>query len=272
MELAEWIGLELPRLDDLALIDRVTRKTSPPLRGTGARSIAVYRAASCTIPYERHWLRFFLGEARRLANGANPGQYRVQVYLCDAVKGGKELPDRGDVLLRRHINSGLCMKSGSSDVRVYVFRPQEARKVFFHEMLHAMSIMQRDDECPVPVPDLMRSWDGLKVQHPWLRNFQQELSVREAVTEALACALELKLRTRLQPATAPGALVSADLEHSRANVDVFLEWGGCKRDPKSDTHAIEYLLLKDIIYPAALDLVFGKGLSAPQTARTWSRR
>ena len=179
---------------------------------------------------------------------------RVDIYVVPLFTDSKEFPDGSNTLTRRNINSGMCM-TRDEQVTVYVFRREEARKVFFHEMLHALMVMQDTNDFPLRTSKVHRFLKRVTAAHPWLASFQHRILLKESTTEALACAMELAFRARLSEEVYE-ALRSRDSVHSKRVCDTFLEWGDAVQHPSGDdTHAIEYYLLKDLIYEWALDKV-----------------
>lgn len=175
----------------------------------------------------------------------------IDVYLYPLIKGPKQFPDNSPVLTRKHINSGMCATISPNSKKIYIFRDDECRKVFFHEMIHALDVLQNTDDFPLSYQQLSKLLTRTFKKHPWLTDFQSNLLVREATTEALACALEAKYRQMRS------CDISKELQHSKHVVQLFLDWGSQQaqqtQQPNGDvTHAIEYFLLKDSIYGWAL--------------------
>lgn len=190
----------------------------------------------------------------KMLSGGPGKTHRVNAYFVPLLDGGKHLPEDSPKLKKSHVNSGMCV-TGVDPVRVFIFRIEEARKVFFHEMLHACNLYQRDADFPVDLTT-DRKWSSLVHQHPWLATCQNgRLRLNEATTEALACALEIRFRNMYSPRTAHTRYFS-DVAHSKRMRQMFLDWGDAWGNKcECDTNAIEYYVLKDLIYRWALDKI-----------------
>lgn len=175
---------------------------------------------------------------------------RIDAYFVPLIEVEKEIPS-SNVIDKIHVNSGMCVKGGKP-TKIYVFRNEEIRKVFFHEMLHACGVLQKDSDFPLNLTQ-DAVWKGLLSSHPWLKTCQDTLRLNEATTEALACALEVKFRNLYAPRKGRSF---SDAMHSKKVCQMFLEWGDFwGSESKCDTNAIEYYVLKHLIYQWALDSI-----------------
>jgi hypothetical protein len=149
----------------------------------------------------------------------------------------KKFPERSTMGLT-DINSGMCHTASPTLKRIYVFRDQEMRKVFIHEVLHALHDGPGID---VPVDHLVTR---LAIHHPWISRLQPRIAFAEAIVEAAACAIETMLRT----AETGSDATDAEMEHSRRLCLTFFRWGDAHSAPRCTSHALEYILLKHVLF------------------------
>lgn len=183
-----------------------------------------------------------------------PRRMELDVVFVPLFTAPKRFPTGRCCLARRDVNSGMCHRRDGRRTTLYVYRTHEIRKVYFHELLHASGLYQDEGADSFPRADFSR----VLSEHPWLRAARPAggWKMVEAVTEALACALELLCRSAT--ASEYAALCRLDALHSASVADQFLWWGDACWDggrgsvPDVQTPAFEYYVLKDLLYPWAL--------------------
>lgn len=161
----------------------------------------------------------------------------IDVYLCPGIYNKPKTFPRARILDKQHINSGMCTTYNDSKKSIYVFRNSEIRKVYIHEMLHALGVHPMTTD-----PVLARCQDLLLThltnKYPYLRGFQTNITFSEAIVEALACSLEHTFNSNTW---------EDELKHShalaarlRAWIQLRLASGGAT----CTSHALEYLVFK----------------------------
>jgi hypothetical protein len=253
-ELYDWLSLNDTSLTTNRIVSSEFENVSYDVfaDGVGATAWAQYDMARC------------LQDVIKLLHSKNTLRYHMYIYLVPTVLNyPKRFPDTGHIG-RLDINSGMCSgyppRPGINFRTVYVFRNHEIRKVFIHEILHALDYHPHGTSAGLKkvVTNIVQS---IAKKHPWIAKLQKSIAFNEAVVESLACDMETEhgLRNR-----------QAEHAHARKLARRFLAWGDKHANkathgpqallpyPSSDTHPIEYIVLRSMLIPHVHKLRLGR--------------
>jgi hypothetical protein len=183
----------------------------------------------------------------------------IVVFLVPSLLNySKRLPRDTGLIQRTDINSGLCISRPAGGATIYIYRNQEIRKVLLHELLHAVGVHASSESSPDLTRYKTSILERMSAKRAWIRDLQPQVLLYEAVVEAIACVLEAGFRNLDAP---------SDIAHSRNLCALLLRWGDAQaardRVSTNTTHAIEYILLKHVLYVEWLRAPQAIALMAP---------